>query len=89
MKLRTKKKQEKAKQDNFIKSLTVTYKCEHAVIGKDGVVSCPYRDKQKKWIKENPFIESKVAFPVCPKRLNRDGEPLVCVKYELRGVRRR
>lgn len=70
--------------DKFI----ITYKCEHAVIGKDGVLRCPFRDKQKKWIRNNIFIKEKVTFPVCPKRMEMKGQPIICAKYELPALKK-
>lgn len=73
----------------MLDKLICTYKCEHARVNKEGVVSCPYLQKQKKWIKENLFIKQKMIFPSCPKRLQQTGQPLVCATFKKKRMRRK
>lgn len=71
----------------MVDKLIVTYKCEHARVDKDGVVRCPYKQQNNKWLKNNICIQSKAIVPPCPKRLS--GGLIVCAKFELRKIRRR
>lgn len=73
--------------DSLVDKLIVTYKCEHAKVDKDGVVTCPYKQQNAKWLKNNLYISSKAIVPPCPKRLS--GGLITCAKFELRKIRRK